>query len=449
LDFSKLESGHLQLDLIEFNIYRAIDDITDLFRANAEAKELNLEATFMPGVPRWLFADLGRIRQVITNLVNNAIKFTDEGGIKVIVSYEATPSPTLRIEVVDSGVGMTKETQDGLFRAFQQGDGSITRKYGGTGLGLAISKQLVDLMEGTIGVKSELGEGATFFVMIPVEAQKEAEPNAPRQTVLLCTEDVQIRDHCRSRIESFHLDVHEASNAAEAIVLTSGMAAEGKRYHWTVVDEHLTASPGTPLWLHLLNDASNAFEKLSLLILSERAGLGTNDFQHRQLEGPIRYPFKDRDFTQLLPNDQPKPSTPLVPVATSSKPAPLDLEQRVLIAENAQSSRLAWHRKLEALGLHVDFAEDGEEALEKLVAEDYAGALLGEDLNVIDGFEVASALKNHLQGRPCPPLLLVAATPHSNLERKSRDAGIDALVYLNQDESSIVKTIHEWIEIRR
>jgi len=450
LDFSKLESGHLQLDLIEFNIYRAIDDIIDLFRVNAEDKGLRIEATFKPGVPRWFLADLGRLRQVITNLVNNAIKFTDEGGIEVIVSYEASPSPTLSIEVVDSGVGMTQETQDRLFKAFQQGDGSITRKYGGTGLGLAISKQLIDLMEGTIGVRSTLGSGATFYITIPVEAPNPTEDSTPRETILLCTEDIQVRELCRSRIEAFRLDVHEASNAAEAVVLTSGMAAEGKRYHWAVVDERLIGRPGLPLWLHLLRDASHSFEKLSRLVTPEQTGSGISDLAHPQLGGPIRYPFKDRDFTQFLPERDHKPSKPTISTATSSqRPAAQQQESCVLIAESHQATRLAWHQRLEALGLHTDFAEDGEEALEKLVAEDYAGALLGENLSVIDGMEVASALKNHLQGRPCPPLILLSPQPNSQLEKQSRDAGIDALIYLNQDEPSVVETLQEWIEINR
>ena len=180
-------------------------------------------------MPRWFIADLGRLRQVITNLVNNAIKFTDEGSVEVTVGYRATSNSILSISVKDSGVGMTQETQARLFQAFQQGDGSITRKYGGTGLGLAISKQLVDLMDGSISVESTLGEGATFKVSLPAEPRENQIDGAPQQTVLLCTEDDKTRELCRTRIEAFQLDVHEASSPAEAIVLTSAMAAQGSR----------------------------------------------------------------------------------------------------------------------------------------------------------------------------------------------------------------------------
>ena len=445
LDFSKLESGHLQLDLIEFNIYRAIDDIVDLFRVTAEEKGIRLGATFNSGVPRWFLADLGRIRQVITNLVNNAIKFTDEGSVEVVVSFEELEPPTLRVDVTDSGVGMTQETQDRLFQAFQQGDGSITRKYGGTGLGLAISKQLIDLMQGTIGVTSELGKGATFHITIPVEPPQRTADHAPRDTVLLCTEDERVRELCRSRIEAFDLDVHEASNAAEAIVLTSGITAEGKKYHWVVVDDRMSSQPTHPLWLQLLSDSKDSFEKLSVMLFTERVNPTLHDFNHPQLGGPIRFPFKDRDFTQFrsdATNQLPSHSSPSLKAVAA---APKGL--RVLIADTNQATRLAWHQTLENLGLHTDFAEDGEEALEKLVAEDYAGALLSDSLSVIDGFEVASAIKNHLQGRPCPPLLLIAEVNSSELNQRSRDAGIDALVCRDQDHSTIESTLREWIEI--
>ena len=117
----------LELDLIEFNIYRAIDDIIDLFKATAEEKEISLSVHFEAGVPRWFIADLGRLRQVITNLVNNAIKFTDEGSVMITVAHTSTPSSNLSISVSDSGVGMTQETQARFFQAFKQGDGSITR----------------------------------------------------------------------------------------------------------------------------------------------------------------------------------------------------------------------------------------------------------------------------------------------------------------------------------
>ena len=444
LDFSKLESGHLQLDLIEFNIYRAIDDIIDLFRVTAEEKEIELAVRFQPGVPRWFIADLGRLRQVITNLVNNAIKFTDEGSVEVTVGYRATSNSILSISVKDSGVGMTQETQARLFQAFQQGDGSITRKYGGTGLGLAISKQLVDLMDGSISVESTLGEGATFKVSLPAEPRENQIDGAPQQTVLLCTEDDKTRELCRTRIEAFQLDVHEASSPAEAIVLTSAMAAQGKSYHWVIADDRMETQPSVPLWLHLLEESSDTFDHLSPMRFDENPGIPTSTSKFPKLANLIRYPFRDRDFAQLQAQPTPEPPTN---VPKTSRPVVSLTSDRVLIADSNQGSRLAWHQRLESLGLRTDFAEDGEEALEKLVAEDYAGALLGDDLEVIDGLEVASALKNHLQGRPCPPLIFLSNETSTLLEVRCRDAGLDALMSRHASDDGIEKTLREWINI--
>ncbi len=444
LDFSKLESGHLQLDLTEFNIYRAIDDIIDLFRVPAEDKGIDLSVEFKTGVPRWFVADLGRLRQIVTNLVNNAIKFTDEGRVVVALEFEPTPDSILSISVIDSGVGMTQETQELLFQAFQQGDGSITRKYGGTGLGLAISKQLVDLMEGSISVSSTLGEGATFTVTIPADPRENQKDGSPQPTVLLCTEDDEIRELCRTRIEAFLLDVHEASNSAEAVVLTSAMAAQGKSYHWVIADERIHTQPSVPLWIHLLQESSETFDNLSPMTFSDNSkGLAPN-LNLPKLGDTIRYPFKDRDFVQLQTEKILERS---VAIAPALSPIASVQTTRVLIADSSQSSRLAWHQALETIGLHTDFAENGEEALEKLVAEDYAGALLGDDLEIIDGLEVASALKNHLQGRPCPPLIFLASETTATLEARCRDAGLDALISRKASADGIEKTLREWINV--
>lgn len=442
LDFSKLESGHLRLDLIEFNIYRAIDDIIDLFRVTADEKSIALRATFKTGVPRWFLADLGRLRQIVTNLVNNAIKFTDEGYVEVQVSFQSTKPPSLHIDVIDSGVGMTEETQNRLFQAFQQGDGSITRKYGGTGLGLAISKQLVELMEGSIGVTSELGKGTTFSVQIPVEAPNRQGEDIPRDTVLLCAESDRLREHCRNRIEAFELDVHEATNAAEALVLTSGMAAQAKSYHWVIVDQRIAVQPTLPLWVQLLTEADTSFRNLSVIHFSDEASTHNPGIEHPKLRPFIRYPFKDRDFNQLAPEVTKSHETPKIEVRPRQTPS-----GRVLIADPNQSTRLSWHQTLEGLGMHTDFAEDGEEALEKLVSEDYVGALLRDDLSIIDGFEVASALKNHLQGRPCPPLILLTNEPAPALGKQCREAGLDAFLSNNDDKTTVLKTLNEWIGV--
>ena len=174
LDFSKIEAGKLQLEVVDFSIHQLVDDVADLMADAARRKQLHLTATVDPAIPALVRGDPGRLRQILTNLVANAIKFTERGVVAISVSLDRSGAslspngkadPNLRVyfEVMDTGIGIASETRGRLFQVFSQADGSTTRRYGGTGLGLAICRQLVDLMGGQIGVTSELGDGSTFW----------------------------------------------------------------------------------------------------------------------------------------------------------------------------------------------------------------------------------------------------------------------------------------------
>jgi signal transduction histidine kinase len=197
LDFSKIEAGKLQLEIVDFNIQQLVDEVTDLMADSARRKQLLLTATVDPAIPAMVRGDPGRLRQILVNLVGNALKFTERGGVAVSVSLDrscAAPATDQKsgrghrvyFEVLDTGIGIPPDARGRLFQAFSQADGSTTRRYGGTGLGLAISKQLVELMDGQIGLTSEPGEGSTFWFTaqlldseIQVDPMPSTRPAAP------------------------------------------------------------------------------------------------------------------------------------------------------------------------------------------------------------------------------------------------------------------------------
>jgi signal transduction histidine kinase len=176
LDFSKIEAGKLEFELVDFDLQELVDRALDLFRESVRKKQLNLISRIAPEVPCALRGDPGRLRQLLVNLTNNAIKFTERGSVTIQVDLEEQTNDhvLLRFGVTDTGIGLTPEVQQRLFRPFSQGDTSTTRKYGGTGLGLAICHKLVTLLGGEIGVESTPGEGSTFWFTLPLPVQAAA-----------------------------------------------------------------------------------------------------------------------------------------------------------------------------------------------------------------------------------------------------------------------------------
>jgi signal transduction histidine kinase/DNA-binding NarL/FixJ family response regulator len=257
LDFSKIEAGRVELEHAPFDLRAAVEDTADVVAATAHAKHLELAVSVARDLPGRVLGDANLLRQILLNLLSNAVKFTAEGEIVVTVGLGRPADlrggwgTTVRFEVSDRGIGIAPDAQERLFQSFTQADASTTRRYGGTGLGLAISRRLAELMGGTMGLSSVLGEGSTFWCEIPFEVSSDvAEAEQPGGAivdrlrgarVLAVSGETTARRVLCDQLRSWHLEVDVAGDAAAALAGLRGAAVDGRPYVLVVVD---LATPG-------------------------------------------------------------------------------------------------------------------------------------------------------------------------------------------------------------
>lgn len=248
LDFSKIGAGAMVLESIPFEVRPLIDEVVELLRVRADVKAITLGVEIDAQVPAWVEGDPTRLRQILINLVSNAIKFTETGGVTVRTAVVRGQTDQLRIEISDTGIGMTQSTMNNLFRAFSQGDSSITRRHGGTGLGLRISQQLTELFGGTIGVRSTVGLGTTFTVILPLRACDAPAPEALREGeqpdttalrgahILLAEDSADNRRLLNAFLTRAEAVVEHAENGREAVEAVTRAARIGRPFDLVLMD---------------------------------------------------------------------------------------------------------------------------------------------------------------------------------------------------------------------
>ena len=254
LDFSKIEAGKLELELAPFDLRASVEDVAALVASRAQEKQIEMIVRFQPGLPNVVIGDGGRIRQVVTNLVGNAIKFTNQGYVLINVSGEVSgDNADLRIEVTDTGVGISEEEIERIFDAFQQADATTTRKFGGTGLGLSISNRLIESMNGEIGVTSTMGKGSTFWFELTLPAKESAdiawlptfEPNGQR---VLVVDDIEVnRRILHEQLTSWGFDPVMAASGADALQRLEEAKNNNAPIDLAILDFHMPEMDGEEL----------------------------------------------------------------------------------------------------------------------------------------------------------------------------------------------------------
>ena len=423
LDLSKLEAGQVQLEELDFEILTVVEEVVELLAPQAHIKGLEIAALVNPQTPSWVRGDATRLRQVLINLVSNAVKFTERGEVVIRVQPGAQP-PWVEFSVSDTGIGIPPEVQARLFRPFTQADVSTTRKYGGTGLGLAICKQLVNLMGGDIHLESTPGQGSRFFFSLPLPATQAApSPETPPASLvqpiagksLLVVDDHPInRKVVRYQACRWGLQVEEAASAAEALA-----KMRQQDYAVVLVDMNMPETDGLTLGRQVKQDPQLAQVPLIMLTsshLREEAKQALEIGFAAHLVKPVKASRLLDTIMNVLAGTIVADPTPVPAVPVLANPSPL----RVLLAEDNPVNQKVALKQLASLGFTADVAANGQEALEMILRFTYDVVLMDCQMPVLDGFAATRRLHELVQeGRLSQRPIVIALT--ANAMKEDRD----------------------------
>jgi signal transduction histidine kinase/CheY-like chemotaxis protein len=434
LDFSKIEAGKLDIETIEFDLATVIEDAVHPLAAAAQSKGLELVVAIADGVPATVSGDPGRIRQVLTNLIGNAIKFTDAGEVAVHVTVvEAGEQPVVRVDVVDTGAGMAPEVCSRIFDPFTQADPSTTRLHGGTGLGLTITRQLVELMGGHCGVESEVGAGSRFWFTVRFTLATPAPRHGDELAgvrALLVPAGASTGAVVRQLLTGWGCAV---------VVAAPGQVAEAGPFHVAVVDMGLPGGGGLAL-------ARTIAARPAPVILLTSAGDTHSTDEARQAGLPVmvskpvrRERLRQAILTALAPAGI---ASGAMPAVGHSAPA----TGRILLVEDEPVMQRVSRRMLEKGGFVVDLAANGIEAVEACATQAYDAVLMDCQMPLMDGLEATIRIRAReaAGARRMPIIAMTASARREDLER-CLAAGMDDYVSKPVKGSHLLTVVGGWV----
>ena len=438
LDFSKIEAGKLELDSIPFDLRLLVEDVTEMFVLRAQSEGVELSCHVLPDVPENVQGDPERVRQVLVNLVNNAIKFTAEGEVAIraeLVAYRNDDRDciaTIKLSVRDTGIGMTPEQKQRLFTAFSQADSSISRKYGGSGLGLSICRQLVELMGGHIGVDTQAGEGSTFWCEIPLNVVSERRANHEQAMANLAQLRVIAVDDTATNLEilndqlsSWGFKLETAVDATSALSLIRHAAQMDNPFQLAILDRQLPDMDGLDLAAKIKADPASRNMPL-LMLTSLDTALHPDQLRSAGLAGILTKPIRQsRLFDSIVKAMQPAEDLSKPNSAVSEEPPVSSTEKDVrrnsvslLVAEDNEINRLVVGEMLTSAGYRHDQVVNGREAVEAVRNRGYDVVLMDCQMPEMDGFEATREIRRLEDadspfGRTGAPLTIIALTANA------------------------------------
>ncbi len=466
LDFSKIEAGKLAFEPIPFDLRVALNEVVYLLTVKADEKGLQLIVQYTPDTPHRFIADPGRIRQVLTNLIGNAIKFTEKGYVLTHVMCEEKNDreAQLRVTIEDTGIGISKDKLDLIFGKFTQSDASTTRRYGGTGLGLAISKQIVELMAGSIGVTSSPGQGSTFWFTLRLPLDHQQPPRSlPRSDLagvrILIVGDHQVSRHAlQDQTSGWGMRSSIARTGKEAIETLREALVSRDPFRIAIVDDKMSDLDGET-FARAIKGVPGLQDTLLVMLTSvgergdakrmEEAGFSVyliKPLLPSQLMDALSTlwgiwakggPMKLITRHTLAESQPPRIAQP------SEKDRPFSA--RILVVEdNIVNQKLAG-KMLEKLGCDTDVAENGKKAIEMIEKSDYDLILMDCQMPEMDGYETTAEIRNREDGSRHIPIIAMTAHAMKGDRERCLDAGMDDYIAKPIRKGALLETLKKWV----
>ncbi len=458
LDFSKAEAGKIKLEEMEFELAPLIDNAVELLGPEAAGKGIDLAAYLAPGIPRGARGDEGRIRQVLLNLIGNAVKFTDSGGVTLEVTAEGDQltegAVVLRFEITDTGIGIPGEAREKIFGAFTQADSSTTRSYGGTGLGLAISQKLVALMNGEIGVDSEPGHGSKFWFAIPlkhsgdrvVDWTQDLSESTRGHRVLVLDDGHMVRRVIEKQLAALGMEVTCAADMEEGLSILREAKQAANPFHMAIAEYAMLGTDGETLARRMRDETA---DEATVLVLASSSGQVDPDTEARGLgfDAALPKPVRPGLLMRLLSR------TLVAQIAGETKRAQrypglsvaAGTGSRILVAEDNLANQKVVMAFLAGCGLSIDTVANGREVVEALRNRPYDLVLMDVGMPELDGQEATRQIRK-LPGRVCDvPIIAVTAHVMETDQEACRAAGMNDFIMKPIDRATLIDKINFWL----
>ncbi len=462
LDFSEIEAGRFELEIADFALPELVEEVLELLAPEAQRKRLELTSVMAPKLPRALRGDAGRLRQVLTNLARNAVKFTESGEVSVRVELVSEDGEvvTIRLAVIDTGIGIAADRRARLFQPFSQGDGSTTRRYGGTGLGLVISKRITEMMGGEIGVDSEPGRGSTFWFTVRLERGQEliARPlledsNLPGCRILIVDDNSTNRLVLEQQVRSWGMASEAVASGPEALVRLRAAIDYGAPYQLAILDMDMPEMDGLELARRIHSEPALASVRVVLLTSIDQTAEALKEMGvSATLTKPVRQSHLFECLTAVMMDGrnvasaappEAKPASNGVGTADADDHHPR--RARLLVAEDNAINQTIAVRLLAKLGYRAEVVATGTEAVEAFTRGGYDAVLMDCQMPEMDGFEATRAIRAREGDGPHTPIIALTANAMEGDRDRCLAAGMDDYIAKPVKIEQLAEVLARWV----